>query len=152
MHSEVDLNKYYSLKEIEGYELFIGPEGEYYKVKKINENSTISHSVWATEYFKRNNFNEPKDNSSFDSINTIINKHGFVRYAHAFSPNPIIDVPNPTYYGVRVTNLQIEAIYNLLNHNLEYLTEEQERLLCEEINILDTMSDKVFRKIINISV
>ena len=37
MHSEVDLNKYYSLKEIEGYELFIGPEGEYYKVKKIND-------------------------------------------------------------------------------------------------------------------
>ena len=56
MYSEVDLNKYYSLKEIEGYELFIGPEGEYYKVKKINENSTISHSVWAAEYFKKNNF------------------------------------------------------------------------------------------------
>ena len=152
MHSEVDLNKYYSLKEIEGYELFIGPEGEYYKVKKINENSTISHSVWAAEYFKKNNFNEPKDNSSFDSISTIINKHGFVRYAHAFSSNPIIDVPNPAYYGVRITKSQIEAIYNLLNHNLEYLTEEQERLLCEEMNILDTMSDKVFRKIINISI
>lgn len=35
----VDFNKYYDPKDVKNYELFIGPSGEYYKVKTTYESA-----------------------------------------------------------------------------------------------------------------
>lgn len=144
---EVDLKKYYLPEEVEGYELFIGPEGEYYKVKKINGVNTISHYEWAEIYFESKN--KKFTPNTFDALNALIHLYGFVRYAHrSISCNPILDIPNPAYHNVSITKEQVASIYNLVYYNEEYLTQDQEAILDYEVNVLNSMSEKVYLKTI----
>lgn len=150
MEAVPDFNKYYSPEEVEGYELFIGRKGEYYKVKKINGEQVFSHYEWANEYVKVNNTEKNILPNTFDALNILIHKYGFIRYAHrGYSPNPILDIPNPSYHGMYITRAQINSIYKLLDSNLEYLTMAQEEMLSMDSYVLNTMSEKVYQKIIS---
>lgn len=42
MEAVPNFNKYYLPKQVKGFELFIGPDGEYYKVKNIKNNSNYT--------------------------------------------------------------------------------------------------------------
>lgn len=150
MQEEIDLKKYYLPEKVEGYDLFIGRNGEYYKVKKIN-GDMISHYEWAEIYLSRKNIRFRSN--TFDALNLLIHRYGFIRYSHDFySPNPILDIPNPSYNNVIITKEQIEAIYRLIEYNLEYLTNEQEEILDVESNILNSMREKTYQRIISKSI
>jgi len=42
MEAVPNFNKYYLPEQVKGFELFIGPAGEYYKVKNIKNNSNYT--------------------------------------------------------------------------------------------------------------
>ncbi len=91
--------------------------------------------------------NDVTKTNCFDSLNLLIHKYGFVRYAHRFySPNPILDIPNPSYYGVSITKEQINSIYSLLDCNLEYITEEQKNMFDYNYNVYSNASDAVYTR------
>lgn len=146
MEAVLDFNKYYLPEQVKGFELFIGPDGEYYKVKNIKNNSNYTHYEWAEQYIKSFTNDVAKTNC-FDSLNLLIHKYGFVRYTHRFySPNPILDIPNPSYYGVSITKEQINSIYSLLDCNLEYITEEQKNMFDYNYNVYSNASDAVYTR------
>lgn len=145
MEAVPNFNKYYLPEQVKGFELFIGPDGEYYKVKNIKNNSNYTHYEWAEQYIKSFTNDVAKTNC-FDSLNLLIHKYGFVRYAHRFySPNPILDIPNPSYYGVSITKEQ-NSIYSLLDCNLEYITEEQKNMFDYNYNVYSNASDAVYTR------
>ena len=124
MEAVLDFNK---PEQVKGFELFIGPDGEYYKVKNIKNNSNYTHYEWAEQYIKSFTNDVTKTNC-FDSLNLLIHKYGFVRYAHRFySPNPILDIPNPSYYGVSIT-------------------EEQKNMFDYNYNVYSNASDAVYTR------
>ena len=134
MEAVLDFNKYYLPEQVKGFELFIGPDGEYYKVKNIKNNSNYTHYEWAEQYIKSFTNDVTKTNC-FDSLNLLIHKYGFVRYAHRFySPTPILGI----------TKEQINSIYSLLDCNLEYITEEQENMFDYNYNVYSNASDAVY--------
>lgn len=123
----IDFTKYKTPKEVAGYELFIGPKGEYYKVKtRYESDEDCTHYFWAEGYFSKfgldflmeQNFIKNKCNNKID---VLINLLGFVRYTHMYNDSiPFITKPNPSYFGVEISNNQKEALLNIIEYNNDY--------------------------------
>ena len=65
----VDFNQYYKPEEVKEYELFIGPEGEYYKVKtKYESADNITHYKWAEAYIDNFKLNKIRQNMAQEFI------------------------------------------------------------------------------------
>ena len=150
-----DYKTYYNVEDVNGYELFIGPNGEYYKVKTIYESDQdCTHYEWAIGYIEKNNLQPLREHKYIkDKCNTdiqiLINYLGFIRFTHAsVSATPIFTFPNKHYFGYRINNLQITAIYNLIkNHNKDFVDSIISKLNNEEIEY-EQKIDKVFKKLL----
>lgn len=109
-----DLNAHYDAKEVLNYELFIGPKGEYYKVKTVYESDeNMTHYEWAKRFLEKNNLMEyGLIKTNYGNPNDIlINLFGFIRYTHA-GMEPIYDLPDKKY-GKNVTEAQLDSIFEL---------------------------------------
>lgn len=126
----IDYNKYFLPSEVENYELFIGPSGEYYKVKTTYESDqNCTHYKWAIGYFIINNLESLKQNIFIKNkckseLDILVNYFGFIRYTHIGTKMPLFDFPNRDYFGCSVTAEQKEAIYDLLTFNKENIDED----------------------------
>ncbi len=128
---KVDFNKYFKPEEVSGYELFIGPSGEYYKVKtRYESDEDCTHYYWAEEYFKKNNLNSLLENDAIKSkcntcISVLINYLGFIRYSHMYNDSiPYISLPNPNYFGRELTPSQYSALNDIMEYNNDYIDED----------------------------
>jgi len=126
----MDYKLYDDFNDAKGYDLFITPTGEFYRIKKRLDKSNISHETWSEEYLKMNNFNI--DMSKFQSsiifrmanLKTatakVIHCLGFVYYSHDHVYyKPIIELPNPNVYDNRVTDAQLDTLYAIMMMNNE---------------------------------
>lgn len=152
-----DINKYDNPEDIKGYEAFIGPEGEYYKVKMSNDRGgTITHYSWAEEYVNRNNLQNYKENETITSkcktpLEFLINYLGFVRYthSHASSRKIYLTLPNPIMFGKKISKEQIDSLYRLMNYNNDEITSEIMELLEQHESDNYYLTDEVFNKMKN---
>lgn len=127
MERRINFSKYYLPKDVEGFELFIGPAGEYYKIKTIFESDlNCTHYEWAKEYLIENNIKNESDNSD---IFYLINYLGFIIYSHFnIDKKPLFETPNEDYYGVKINKKQQESVLRLLIYNKESISEKQKRI------------------------
>ncbi len=153
-HNLINFNKYYDPKDVEKYELFIGPDGEYYKVKTNYESDeNCTHYKWAEEYLKticRGDILEKPiiKNKCKTPLEVLINLYGFVRYTHSYGcPKVFMDIPNRDYFGYTMSKEQINSIYNLLDYNNEKLDEETIKKIHREDDGYEVKVDQVFRRI-----
>ncbi len=137
-----DLNKYYSPEDIKDYEAFIGPDGEYYKVKTRYESAdNLTHYKWAEEYIRRKgmeNFVEKEKIASKckTPLEFLVNYLGFIRYthAHASTRKVYLTVPNPMLFGKKINKEQIDSLYKLMEYNKDDITYEIMELLEQHEN------------------
>ena len=156
-NESADINKYYSPEDIAGYEAFVGPKGEYYKVKKSNERGgTVTHYSWAEEYVNRNGMQNYKENENITSkcktpLEFLINYLGFVRYthSHASSRKVYLTLPNPILFGKKISKEQIDSLYKLMNYNNDDITYDLMQLLERHESKDYFLTDKVFEQIKN---
>lgn len=143
----IDFNKYYDSKDVVNYELFIGRDGEYYKVKTRYESAeNVTHYKWADEYLKRNNMQNFKDNKEIEKycktpLEFLVHYLGFIRYTHSFSSSRTVYLtfPNPLYFNKKITKEQIDSLYKLFIENKDNITTdliEQMELHREEKNLV----------------
>lgn len=124
----VDFNKYYDPKDVGDYELFIGPHGEYYKVKtKYESGQNCTHYKWAECYLEKNAPNILNNKKISDVCRTplevLTNLYGFIRYTHTGDDKPYFTFPNPSM-GYQISRDQKEALYKLMDYNHEKITSE----------------------------
>ena len=126
----MDYKLYDDYNDAKGYDLFIAPNGEFYRIKKRLDKSNISHETWAEEYIKLNNIKI--DVSKFqtsiifrmNNLRTATSKAihclGFIYYSHDhIYYKPIIELPNPKVYGNCVTDAQLDTLYAVMLINNE---------------------------------
>lgn len=121
-----DFKPHYDINEIKNYELFIGPQGEYYKVKTIKESDeNMTHYNWAHKYLQKHKllelFKQEIKELNLDDYNSIIiNLCGFIRYTHVdYYGTPVIDIPDYFKYGKTVTEKQIISLHHLMHSKNE---------------------------------
>lgn len=125
----MDFNKYDDMTKMRGYDGYIDPNGNFYRVKQRLK-STCNHEIWAEEYLKKNptKYNDIKVEESLilNLVNLrtctekLIHLYGFVYYGHDdLLYKPIIILPNPKMFGKRATEEQMDALYSLLLVNKE---------------------------------
>lgn len=148
----VDFNPYYKPEEVKGYELFIGPEGEYYKVKtKYESADNITHYKWAEAYidnFKLNKIYESENQKHRckTPLEFLINYCGFIRYTHAFSSSSkvFLSIPSGNH---TLPKKQIDSVYNIMYYNKDTIDEDIIKML-EDIDYkYDMKRDKVFENL-----
>lgn len=151
----IDYRPYYDPKDVKNYELFIGPGGEYYKVKTSYESDeNCTHYEWAIGYFKKNKLEFLKEiefvkNKTKTEIDILINYFGFIRYTHCgFRNKPIFVIPNKDYFGYILSYEQKESIYHLLEFNNEKIDEDLIKILEEETFEYEEKIQKAFQKIL----
>lgn len=117
----IDFKHYKNPEEVKNYELFIGPYGEYYKVKTRYEScDNCTHYKWAEAYIKKYNYESllTKEEIALKCktpLELIIHYFGFIRYTHAYNSKDVyLDIPNRLYFGFRVSKDQINALYKLM--------------------------------------
>lgn len=144
VESDIDLKKYYDVTEVENYDVFIGPKGEYYRVRNITmRNDSRSHYIWAEYFLIKEKIYEEIVKSKRDILSYLISEYGYIRYSFIRgSRNPIIDFPN------NITKEQKDSLYNLLAIREEYLNNEQKFIL-ENSDINNNLGDNYFVKRIN---
>lgn len=150
----VDFKPYLNPEDVSNYELFIGPDGEYYKVKTTYEsNQNCTHYNWAIGYFITHGINNVLDNEYTSSkckseLDVLINKYGFIRYTHAYGySKPFINIPNENYFGYKISTKQIDSLYRIMQYNQDLIDEE----IVDKIHHdhgYEEKCDKVFRRII----
>ena len=97
MMNEIDFRKYYNVKEVENYDVFIGQNGEYYKVRNIMKRDARSHYIWAESFLKKEKTYKEAIKNQRDILNYLIDEYGFIRYSSVRgSRNPVIDFPAPS--------------------------------------------------------
>lgn len=127
-----DFTAYDDMLECYRYDGFFDPNGKYYKVKLRNSNMTLdSHNNWAEEFIKGK-----IDVSKIDikashsllfglsSINgpaaLLVHCLGFVYYSHdPIYYKPIIILPNEKIAGHRVTEEQLNSLFEMMLINRE---------------------------------
>lgn len=126
----MDFKEYDDLNEMRGFDGFITPNGNFYKVKRKRGSLNASHEMWSEEYFKRNEIDLDKfkinNNFIFNLINLnsytdkAIHLFGFVYYSHdPLKYKPIIKLPDYRISGKSVTPEQYDTLYGLLLINNE---------------------------------
>lgn len=124
----VDFNKYHDPKDVKNYELFIGPSGEYYKVKTTYESAdNCTHYKWAEYYLDKYApnimHNEKVLSICKTPLEVLINLYGFIRYTHTGDNKPYFTFPNVAF-GYQISKDQKEALYKLMDYNNEKITTE----------------------------
>lgn len=131
---EIDFNKYYD-DEIDNsakYDGFIGPKGEYYRVKKRNDkNLNFGHNEWAESYIKKYNlYSNFFINQTYSALlalskvngpaESLIHLFGFVYYSHdLLFHKPIIISPNESLAGHKINDYQKDMLYKIMKKNNE---------------------------------
>ena len=145
-------NPYYDLADLKDYELFIGPRGEYYKVKTTYESDhDYTHYKWALGYLtekKLAHILEREDMKKFTPLQVLIHYFGFVRYTHCGVKKPLLNVPKPEFFGVKLKEVQVEAIRKLLKYNGEVITDEIAMQLCYDGTRYDDKREHVFNRMV----
>lgn len=145
----IDFNNYSKPEEVKDYELFIGPNGEYYKVKtKYESGDNCTHYEWAQKYLEDRVPSTLSDPVIRKKCNTplqiLIHMYGYIRYTHSYGySKPIFDLPNSNYFGYKLSKEQIDSIYKLLDFNKETIDQEliekihdsEEREFSEKVDI-----------------
>ncbi len=148
----IDFNKYSSPVEVKDYELFIGPEGEYYKVKtRYESDQNCTHYVWAEKYLEEFGLSslltkEKITKKCKTPLEVLVHYCGFIRYTHMYGRNIYLNIPNKLYFGYILSKKQINSLYNLMDYNHDKVNDDiinQIERLDEEY---DTKIDKVFEK------
>lgn len=153
----IDFKKYNTPEEIKKYEAFIGPDGEYYKVKTRYEScDNCTHYMWADGYLKVNNLDYLRSDEKIickckTPLDILINYLGFIRYTHAFSSSSkvFLTFPNKFYFNYRMSRDQINSIYRLMEYNNDRIDSEIIEMIEESSSDYGKMREKVYEKIIN---
>ena len=127
-----DFNDYMDIKEINGYDGFIDPSGDFYRVKKRNSSDiNYTHMTWSEAYIK---YDKKKLNTilipSYSMLyilsqletkqDILIHVFGFVYYSHDhLTHKPIIIPPDPMYNEKIITSEQLDKLYEIMEMNLE---------------------------------
>lgn len=117
---EYDFTSYTDYEDIGGYFGFIGPDGSFYKVRRLNdEASERPHNTWAREYI--NFFNLSYDSEIGTASTALVKKYGFILY---------------TCYNE--WNRSGEELFILPEHDGIYSSEKCETM-CKNKNQLETI-------------
>lgn len=135
----IDFNKYYSPEEVKDYELFIGRDGEYYKVKtRYESDNNCTHYKWAEAYLEKLGVSQLLENEDIKKkcktpLEVLVHYFGFIRYTHAYnSREAYLNIPNRLYFGYTLSKKQINSLYDLMNYN-------QDRIDDNIINQIENM-------------
>ena len=151
----VDFKPYYKPEDVDNYELFIGPNGEYYKVKTTYESDeNCTHYYWAIGYFQKKGIKDVLMHKNIEKkckteLEVLINLYGFIRYTHAYGKRDVyINLPNPDYFGVVINSKQKTSLYKIMEFNHDNITSD----IIEhnnESNCYEEKRDKIFQRIIS---
>lgn len=127
-----DFKAYDDMLECCRYDGFFDTNGKYYKVKLRNSNMMIdSHNNWAEEFIKGkidvSKINMKATNSLLFGLSRIsgpasllVHCYGFVYYSHdPIYHKPIIILPNEKIAGHRVTDQQLNSLFEMMMINKE---------------------------------
>lgn len=131
--AEFDFKPYSKIEDMVGYDGFIGPNGEFYRVKKRNQTSLeTTHITWSDAYikFNKNMFNTIMSPSYSMLLmisklktkqNILIHAFGYLYYSHEhLLRTPIIISPNPIYNAKSVTKEQLDTLFQIMEKNNEH--------------------------------
>lgn len=127
-----DFKKYNNIKQIKGYDGFIDPEGDFYRVKKLGSNDG-DHNLWAQNYFEKTlGTKVPFVGSNVSLMLSIaklngpsdflIHMYGFIYYSHdGLLYKPIVKLPNTKLFGKNASSKSLDTLFNiaLVNDELE---------------------------------
>lgn len=152
-----DFNIYTKVSDMKGYDGFIGPNGEFYRVKKTNyEYIDITHYTWAEEYAKNNiELQKFLANSSISTIyliatlksklNILIHGLGFVYYSHEHTVfSPITIFPDKNFNNKTVTKEQLDTLFDVMTINNEKPLESEAFLKAYQDDTLIDSYRKLF--------
>lgn len=151
----INFNKYYTPEEVSKYEVFIGPEGEYYKVKtRYESDENCTHYKWAEAYLENKNLISMLENKEIRAkcntpLELLIDYFGFIRCTHAYesSRQVYITMPNRLKFGYQITKKQIDSIYELMYHNHDTLDETIMNMLENMDEEYEIKREQVFNNI-----
>ena len=149
----IDFNKYYDPKDVKDYELFIGPDGEYYKVKTRYESyDNVTHYQWAMAYLKKYNMESFSNNEKLKKhcktpLEFLINYLGFVRYTHSSNRQVYFTFPNPIYFNKYLSKEQVDAIYKILSYNKDRVGSDVISAIDSHTEKKSTIADNYFEKL-----
>lgn len=131
-NSKFDINSYTNISDMIGYDGFIGPNGEFYRVKKRHSSDiNLTHITWSEYYINHDatklNFLLKPSYSIIYTLSKLKSKQdilihlfGFVYYSHDYLTNePIIIPPDPLYNDKIITKEQLDTLYQIMENNLE---------------------------------
>ena len=151
----IDFNKYDNPIEVSKYELFIGPQGEYYKVKtRYESDENCTHYKWAEAYLEKHGLSGMLENENIHSkcktpLELLVDYFGFIRYTHAYesSRQVYLTVPNRLKFGYEVTKDQIDSIYKLMYYNHDTIDENIMKKLEDIAEDYEIKREHVFNSI-----
>lgn len=129
--NKMDLTPYDKVEDVLQYDLFIDRKGQYYRVGKRNpsEYKKVSHEEWAAYFLDSLDANQKCDIPSGRLMNLakinkktslLIQLYGFVYYSHDHHLyQPIIEKPDPYYFGKSATREQLDSLYIVMEMNKE---------------------------------
>lgn len=149
----IDFNEYYAPEEVAKYEVFIGPKGEYYKVKtRYESEDNCTHYQWAEAYLENKNLISMLENKEINSkcktpLQLLINYFGFIRYTHLYENVAYFNIPNRLYFGYTMSKEQIDSIYRLMYYNHDTVDEQIIKQLEMTEAEYELKIDRVFQKL-----
>jgi len=113
----IDMEQYDDCILVRNYNLFIDPDGLFYRINRINK-SGIDHNVWALEYFKK--INSIYESKHLSPAEVLIHKYGFLYYSHdMLVGKPIVKIANPIYYKKHVSDEELDSLFQVMLINNE---------------------------------
>lgn len=129
--NKFDFEAYDDLIDCRAYDGFFAPDGKYYKVKARRSNMmNNSHNDWAERFIKEKlNIVDLDINSTYSALyalsqikgpaELLVHCYGYVYYSHdPIYYKPIIITPNPKIAKKRITDEQLDNLFEmmLINH------------------------------------
>lgn len=112
-----DTKKYDDINLVKKYDLYIDPNGYFYKVKSIKGIGILNHNTWAKMYLDKLKYNFDK---KFSPAEIMVHLFGFIYYSHdQLQYKPIIKVANPRYFNVTASPEQLNSLFNIMLVNGE---------------------------------